>query len=69
MALKISITVSVCDSDKTGYRDPSGQETVDLYAVNEGEIINLVDGVASALTKVATLKYKADVVRRGEEGE
>jgi hypothetical protein len=67
MALKIVISVTISDSEKDSYRDPSGHEQVELFAVDEKEIATLSDGVTSALVKVAGLKFKAELAK-GEGG-
>ena len=61
MPLKVTITVSVQDAEHDRYNDPRGNESVELYCVETSEIEQASNAVASALVKVASLKYKAEI--------
>ena len=68
MPLKVTITVSVQDAEHDRYNDPSGGESVELYCVETSEIEQASNAVASALVKVASLKYKAEIAEKEIEG-
>ena len=68
MPIKVTITVSVQDAEHDRYSDPSGSESVELYCVETSEIEQASNAVASALVKVASLKYKAEISEKEIEG-
>ena len=67
MTLQVTISVSVCDEEKCSYKDPSGDARVELYCLDTGEIESTTNSIAAALVKVASLKYKADVMEKEKQ--
>lgn len=70
MALKIEISVKVYEGEHSSYKDPNGYEDVTLTCVEGGvsELLAPSDQIASALLKVAHLKYLAAVAEKEEGG-
>lgn len=58
MIAKIEITVKVQDASRDGYRDPSGYESIELYCVDENDVLHLLDGVVNALARVCFVRLR-----------
>jgi len=70
MTLKIEISVKVYEGERNSYKDPNGYEDVTLACVEGGvsELLSPSDQIASALLKVAHLKYLEAVAEKQEGG-
>ena len=67
MTLKVTISVTVQDSEHDRYGDPNGFADVDMYCTEIADIDPAVNQIGAALLKVADLKYKAETAEKSEE--